>query len=236
MKKWFVTLFTTRRGWYHFISLLIMLALLVAGSLFLGPPIVRYARDPERFKEYIDAFGFKGRFVFIGIQFIQVVFALIPGEFVEIGAGYAFGWLEGALLCLIGCLLATIPIFYLVRLIGKKFLFIFISDEQYHKFKFMQNEKKLGGVLFLLFFIPGTPKDLFTYLAGLTRIRPLHFFVLTTVARIPSIVSSTYAGSALGSQRYQVSVITFGVTAAVSALGLLGYRMLMKHREKKANG
>ena len=86
---------------------------------------------------------------------------------------------------------------------------------------------------FVLFLIPGTPKDVMTYAAGLTGIKLPAWLLITSVARLPSILTSTISGDALGVQEYTVALIAFGVTAAISLIGLLIYRYLEKRHAQK---
>ena len=86
-------------------------------------------------------------------------------------------------------------------------------------------------LIFLLFFIPGTPKDLLTYFVGLTDIRLQTFLILSMVARIPSVVSSTFGGHLLGEERYLGAVILYGITGLLSLLGMVGYQRYLKKKE-----
>ena len=231
MKNWFKSLFTTKRGLYNLISIVVIVGLIVFGSLYFGRSISRFARNPDEFKEFIEKYGAASRLVFIGIQVLQIIFVFIPGELIELAAGYTFGWLEGTLLCLVGVLLATIPIFYLVRFLGKKLIFIFISGDDFKKLSFLRKEKNRDILFFLFYFIPGTPKDLFTYFAGFTKIKPLRFFLISTLGRIPSILSSAIVGERASDEKYISSIIIFVSMALVSAIGLVIYRKISKRHE-----
>ena len=125
--------------------------------------LLHLASDPERFRDWVDSHGVGGQFILIGMQVLQVVVALIPGEVIEVGAGYAFGAVEGTSLCLSGVALGSTIIFLLTRLFGVRMVEAFISREKLYAFSFMKDEKKLNRLIFLVFFIPGTPKDLLTY-------------------------------------------------------------------------
>ena len=84
-------------------------------------------------------------------------------------------------------------------------------------------------ISFLLFFIPGTPKDLLTWAAGFINIRPLRFFAISTVARLPSILSSTLAGASLISGDFTTTVFIFILTGAVSLVGMWLHNKLEQH-------
>ena len=222
------------RGLYQILSVIVLAVLLVAGTAALGPIILRTAQNPEQFRDYIDSYGFAGRLLFIGIQMLQVIFALIPGEVIEVGAGYAFGPWQGLLLCMIGVFLASTLIFFLVRKAGRRLAEILMSSQELEKLKFLHNSKQLNLIVFLLYFIPGTPKDLLTFFVGLTEMKPSSFLWMTTLARIPSILSSTYAGSSLNEKNYVTTIIIFSVSAVVSLFGILLYRYITQKHERNA--
>lgn len=225
--------FFNGRNIYCILSVAVFAAIIVAGSFWLGPKITEISRDPDALKEILDSGSFKSYLWFLGIQFLQTVFALIPGEFVEVAAGYIFGSISGLILCLIGVALATALIFTLTRLLGRKFTEIMIDSRDLKRLKFLQDEKKLEIMFALLFFIPGTPKDLITYFAGVTKIKFGTFMVISVFCRIPSIVTSTLAGAALGKENYLLSAIIFAATGLVAIFGILLYRKLSKKTEEK---
>ena len=100
----------------------------------------------------------------------------------------------------------------------------------------MRNARRLEFIVFLLFFIPGTPKDVLTYMVGLTPMKLRVWLLITTVARIPSVVTSTIGGDALGTQEYVFAVIVFVATAAVSGLGVLLYRAIRSRHQRREQG
>lgn len=217
---------------YYILSLAIFLGLIVLGSVLLGPKILEAAKDPDKFKELLGGSGIKSYLIFIAIQFVQIIFAFIPGEFIEVGAGYVYGSIKGLILCLIGAFLATAVIFGLTRIFGKRFTEMIIGKKDLKKLKFLHDEKKLELIFALLYFIPGTPKDLLTYFAGVTKIKFGTFMLISTFCRIPSIITSTMVGDAIGEERYLYSVIVFAITGAVGVGGYFLYHYLTKKHQK----
>ncbi len=218
------------RDVYLIISLTVLVALLLIGTFTIGPKIVGLARDPENLRRELGGNNPKSWLIFIGIQFLQVTFAFIPGEFIEIAAGYIYGPFLGTILCLIGVLPATCLIFGLTKLLGRKFTKITLDEKDLKKFSFLNDEKKLKTTLFLLYFFPGTPKDVITYFAGITKIKFLPFLLISVFCRIPSILTSTLAGGALGENKFVLTLVIFGVTGITV---LLGWVMFKKISGKK---
>ncbi len=200
---------------------------------FIGRPMIRFVSEPDKFRQWVQGHGILGELAFIGMMLFQVVIAFVPGEPLEIGAGYAFGAIKGTVLCEIGITLGSIIVFALVRRFGIRFAEIFFSHEKIHSLRFLKNKKRRNILTFLVFFLPGTPKDLLTYFAGLTDIKLSHFLLMTSVARLPSVVTSTVGGNALGGEDYTFAVIVFSLTLVLSGAGLMIYNFIQKRRNKK---
>ena len=215
--------------------IVIIFALIFVGviSYFIGKPMIKFVSNPEQFRLWIDSHGFLGKIAFVGMVIFQVFIAIIPGEPLEIGAGYAFGAVEGSILCIIGCVLGGILVFAFVRTFGIKFVSVFFSMEKINSIKFLQNTRQLKTIAFIVFFLPGTPKDLLSYGAGLTKIEWSYWLFLTSVARIPSIVTSTVGGDAIGLQEYKIAILVFGATLALSVAGMLIYNRIIKRNNKE---
>lgn len=190
---------------------------------FIGRPMIQFVSDPEKFRNWVNESGVFGRICFVLMVMFQVIVAFVPGEPLEIGAGYAFGTFEGTLLCIVGITLGSIIVFELVRKFGIKLVEVFFTFEKIKSAKFLQDEKKLALITFLMFFLPGTPKDLLTYVLGLSKVKRTDLLILAGVTRLPSIITSTVGGSLLGTEKYLFAVIVFGITFLVSAAGWLIY-------------
>lgn len=218
-----------RRKWLAGISLAVVLALVALVTLFVCNWLTTFSRDA--FRDYIRSFGALGWLVLLGLQVQQVFIALIPGEVVESAAGYAFGPVMGTLICYVGIAIASMLIFSLTRRCGVKLVEVFVSRERINELRFLNTARKRNALLFLLYFIPGTPKDLLTYFAGLTDIKFRDFLIISLVARIPSILSSTFGGHMLGNENYWGAVLLYGITGLISLLGMLIYRGFLRRKQ-----
>ena len=216
------------------IAAVIVFCLVTFLTSFLIVRFSKIAKSGEEFRDFIDSYGAYGSLIAIAVQAVQVLIALIPGEFVEIGMGYAYGWFEATLFSLVGVAIGSSVIFLFVKKFGIRFVEIFVSTDKINQLKFIRDEQKLNRLTFILFFIPGTPKDLITYFIGLTRMTLKDFLGITLFARIPSVVSSTVGGNFIGDGRYIEAVILFIITGAVSLIGLKLYKLIMKKLEERA--
>ena len=220
-----------QKKWIAGTGVFLFLVLSALVCWFAGRPLIRFVREPERFQAWVDAQGVRAPLLFVGMVVLQIVVAIIPGEPLEIAAGYAFGALEGTLLCLIGALVGRVAVFLLVRRFGVRAVEVFFPLEKVQSLRFLQNEKKLTFWVFFLFFLPGTPKDVLCYIVGLTKLPLRSWIIISTIAPIPSIIPSTIGGSALGMGRYTFAAAVFGATLAISAAGLLVYRRVSRRNE-----
>lgn len=223
-----------RRKALSLLSLALFVGLLCLVGFLVGKPLLELAGDPEQFRDWIDSKGLLGRVIYLGIRILQVVVTPLPGEVIEIGAGYAFGAVEGTLLCLLGSTLGGALVFFLTRRWGVKLVEVFISREKIAQLKFIRQEKRLHLVVFLIFFIPGSPKDVLTYFIGLTPIRFPAFLVLSTIGRVPSVITSVVGGHAISQQNYATAVWVFAITGVVSLGGMLLYHKILKLRGEHA--
>ena len=211
-------------------------ALLVMGLLawFVGKPLIDFIGEPEQFRAWVESHGVWGGLLLVAVRILQTIITILPAEAVEIGAGYAFGAWIGWLLCTLGTAIGSAVICLLTRKFGMRMVEAFVSRERIESLRFLRDRKRTYLLVFLLFFIPGTPKDTLTYLIGLTPMRLPACLLLMSVARIPSILSSTLGGEALGNQDYHLAVWIFGVTAVVSAIGMAAYALSSRRRGKAA--
>lgn len=168
----------------------------------------------------------------IGISAFQIIIAVIPGEPIEIASGYAFGWFWGAVLCLIGTLLGQMVVFLFAKKFGMGFVEIFVSKEKLEKMEYLKDNKKIYMTIFFIFLIPGTPKDVLSYAAGITTIKLVPFLLVSGVARVPSVVSSTVGGCCLCNKNYTKAAIIFIVTLIISGLLFFIYRKYEKGKNK----
>lgn len=239
MKKKEKRQFKTQLDKKDFIKFIILFAVVLgtlALSIYMLPWIISLKDEAGRqaFKEYIENQGAAGVFILLGIQILQVVVAIIPGEPIEVISGLLYGAGYGYLICTVGMLIGTVTVFYAVKLLGLNFINKIISPEKLEKFKFLHNAKQLKVITFILFFIPGTPKDMLTYFMPLTKINPLTFFVIVTLARIPSILSSTYAGETIGDGDWLKTLVIFALIGAIGILGIiLNDKFMKKYSDKK---
>ena len=193
------------------------------------PGLLAWLADARAVRAFVSDHAFVSRLAMLGINIVQVLLAFLPGEPVELASGYAFGFWEGTALCLVASGLATSMIYWATRRWGWKLVGLFFDRSLFDRFSWMKSAKRLELIMFIVFLIPGTPKDFLTYFAGLTNMRFLPVVLIATFGRIPSIVTSTIAASAVGSGNWPLVACTLVASAFLLAVGGLMYRRLRSH-------
>lgn len=208
---------------------IVLCILTVLGVIFIN---TRFS-DTDAIKTWVDENYLLGMVVMTAVCALQVVIAFIPGELVEIAVGYAFGGWMGALICTVGATVGSVIAIMLARKFGRRLVESLYSREKIDALPIINTPKKRNVMTFMLFLIPGTPKDLFTYVIGLTDMSIPLYIVLTTFARFPSIIMSTLGGGALGDDKFLHALVIFIVAAVVSGIGYLVYLTIQQRHKKK---
>lgn len=215
------------------VGLFIFLLFSALVAYFIGKPMMEHVSEPEKFREWVRGYGVFGWFLCIGMMVLQIVVAIIPGGALEIGAGYAFGVVEGTILCMIGSVVGSAIVFQFVRIFGVKLVEAFFPIEKIRELKFLHDEKKRDILAFVIFMIPGMPKDLLSYFMGLTTMRMKTWLIISTVARTPAIIVSTMSGNALGQKDYYSAMIVLGILVLISIIGVIYYKKICKVHKKQ---
>lgn len=182
--------------------------------------------------EFMEKTGILAPLLFVFLMALQVVIAVLPGGPLEITAGMLFGGFWGTVLTVTGMLLGTLAVYGLVRKFGTKLVDIVIPEQKRRKFAILENQEKLAFWVFVLFLIPGIPKDLLTYIVPLTKMSAGQFLLLSTLARFPAMVSSVLMGSSLTKGRYWLCIAIACIAAILAFAGFyFKNSVLERHQE-----
>ena len=216
----------------------ILLVLLVVAGFLLRGTLAPLLSKKEALREWVLAFGAFGWLVFILLQILQVVIFIIPGEVMQISGGFIFGFWGGLALTFIGISIGSALNFLLGKALGPQFLMAILSREQYEKLQRYAKDARTFAGLILLFLIPGIPKDVLCYFAGAGEREFLYFIVASMFARMPGIIGTTLAGSAVYKDKLGFVVVLAVVTAVAMILGIVFKNKIeaaikkLIHREK----
>ena len=214
--------------------LIVVAAILFMTALawFVGRPLLQFAAEPEQFRAWVSSHGMLGELAFVAMVIFQVIIAIVPGEPFELAAGYAFGAVRGTALTLIAATVGSLIVFAITRRWGMRIAELFFEKEKLRSLRFLKTTPQRTLLLLVIFALPGTPKDLICYYAGLTDIEFLPWLLICSLGRIPSIITSTVGGNALGTQNYRQAIIVLIVTLLVSGGGLLLYQWIVNKKNR----
>lgn len=206
----------------------LFVTVMIIVSIKYSSQILQLFSNAEEFRKVILSYEYIGIFVLIGFQVLQIIIPFIPGEVVQIAGGYVYGTPFSFIFLLSGTILGGVIVFYLSRFIGYPLVKIFVDEEKMRKFGFLMKSKKAEITLFILFLLPGIPKDTLIYLAGLTPVNPIRFFVILTIARIPGLVVTTFVGSNILEKNYNSVYLIVGVILMILIVGIALRKKILK--------
>lgn len=176
-------------------------------------------KDPNEVRNFINSYGQYSILAFILLQMLQVVVFFIPGEIVQIAGGYIFGTVSGSIISLVGICLGSIIIFMICNIYGKPFVERIISNRHLNFFKKILKFGSVNYIVFLLYLIPGIPKDALAYICGISDISLKNFVVYSTLGRFPGIFLSAYFGAKIGTDN---NPLLIGIAVVATVLFILG--------------
>ena len=205
------------------VGLVVFIVLITAIVVAIWPTlsIVFEPGGVETLIELITSQGPLGVLILLGMQLLQIIVAFIPGEVVQIAAGMMYGPLWGSVVILVSCVLSSMVVYELVHKLGAPFVRSMVGEKQLLKFRQFELSGKFGVTVFILFLIPGFPKDVLTYIVPLSDMNLRTFLLLSTIGRTPGVIISTYAAAGLADGNIVTSVIIFVVAALIAIIVLL---------------
>ncbi|MCK6077517.1 TVP38/TMEM64 family protein [Paenibacillus silvae] len=206
----------------------IFVALSMGLLIYYASDIIKIMSSMDNFRAYIHSTGHWGPVMFILFQILQIVVAPIPGEIVQIAGGYIYGSALGSFYTTVGLILGSAIAFYFTRFIGRDFVSRLLQKQNMKWISFMQDERKFTAFLFIFFVVPGLPKDMLVFVAALTSISSLRFFIILLVARLPWIIASAALGSTIQTQQYTIAII-------ISVIAVIGFVLGYIYKDKLVN-
>ncbi|MFD3158192.1 TVP38/TMEM64 family protein [Haloimpatiens sp. FM7330] len=190
-------------------------------------------KDPSELKRVILTYGNYSILAFLIMQVIQVVVFFIPGEIIQIAGGYIFGTFLGGIISTIGISIGSLLVYYISRYLGRDFVKSMISK---NKFKFFQKILKASAqvhMIFLLYLVPGIPKDALAYICGVSDVPVKKFIIFSTLGRLPGIFISTYFGNQMEIGQMSTLIVIAVVMVMLFLIGTLKGEKILKKITKK---
>lgn len=177
----------------------------------------RFFFEPKRLKLFVASFGPFAAVIFVLVQSAQVVFAPVPGEITGFVGGLLFGSIQGLVLSTIGLTLGSLLAFSFTRMFGMKLVEKVVKKEYIDKLNYFITHKGLN-ITFILFLLPGFPKDSLCYLLGLSRMRLVDFLFMNIFGRLPGTLMLTMQGNAVSQGKYQAFFWLLAASIAFTAI------------------
>ena len=223
------------RTFVSILKLVILLSIVIAVPVyvyFTYPELIDRFKNLEEINKVLKQYKTASIFIYIGLQVFQIIISVLPGQALQFAAGYAYHFLLGLLFSIIGVALGTVITFYLARLLGKDALHLIFGEEKFSRFVHTLNKKRSFVILFVIFLIPGIPKDIFTYAAGVSEIRIVPFLLLSLGGRLPAMMGSVMMGSMFFNGSY-IGLIALAIAAVILfTAGILQRERLMSWTDK----
>ena len=181
--------------------------------------LIENVAERERLIHFLRQDGWRGPLLCIGVQYLQVIVFAIPGEITQIAAGYVFGAWWGFVYSVIGIFLGSATAFGVGRALGRPVAHKLLGEERLRKLEAAAQSKRGRTVLFLLFLLPGAPKDAMSYGSGVSGFRFGEFVVISSLGRAPALLFSTL----FGAQLYERDYGSMAVTAAAAIVVALAF-------------
>jgi uncharacterized membrane protein YdjX (TVP38/TMEM64 family) len=219
------------RGALIKISILVLF-ILIGVYLFYHFDLYSFFINKKRLTHFINSFGPLSVLIFICLQILQVIIAPIPGEVNGFIGGYLYGPVLGTLYSTIGLTIGSWLAFILARWLGLPFVEKVISPQIVQKYDyFMEHRGRL--VTFILFIIPGFPKDALSYLIGLSHMKTTTFLVISTAGRLLGTVMLSCSGHFARNDRNDLTVAILGVSALIVVLAYYYHDSILGFMRKK---
>ncbi|WP_392486241.1 TVP38/TMEM64 family protein [Haloimpatiens sp. FM7315] len=190
-------------------------------------------KNPVEIRKFVLAYGNFSLIIFLVFQIIQVVVFFIPGELIQIAGGYVFGTFLGGVLSFLGIFLGSAMVYYISRYLGKDLVKKLVARDKFKFFDKILKASAKSRIIFLLYLIPGIPKDVLAYICGISDVSFKTFILCSTLGRVPGIFLSTYFGNKIQSgEKTKLIVISF-MMLIVFAIGVIKGRGLLDKMAKK---
>ncbi|WP_040196146.1 TVP38/TMEM64 family protein [Candidatus Soleaferrea massiliensis] len=191
-------------------AILLILYLLIAPTFSVIAELIKTG-DQAAAQVYIRSFGWRGILATILLQVLAILSIVIPAPTVPLLAGVTYGWLGGLLVCMVGTFLGNSIVFKLAQRYGQRIVPMLFSEKRIDRVRFLQNERHLTLILFIVYLIPIVPNGIIPYLCARTKITYERFIGVIVCASVPSILSSTFIGNNLAGGNIELAVIVAAV-------------------------
>ncbi len=204
--------------WINLLAFFIILA--VVTLMLYRTDLMHFFMSKERLLHFMQSLGPWAALGLIVLQAVQVIVSPIPGEVTNLLGGFLYGTVIGVLLSTIGLTIGSYVAFILGRILGRPFVERFVNKTIMKRFDYLLHHKG-AFIVFLLFLIPGFPKDSLCYVLGLGHLSSAEFLVIGGVGRLFGTVLETLGGDYIRHDQYARLFILIGVALVMVLVAIL---------------
>ena len=208
---------------FKFALLLIIIVGIPLYIYFCHHEVIDQVSSIENVQALLDEYKGYSILVYILAQIVQIIICIIPGQWLQFAAGYAFGFWLGLLFSLIGATIGAFVSYYLAKLLGQGILYLLFDEEQMNNFIEKLNSKKAIVAVFVIYLIPGLPKDACSYAAGISNMKLKAYLIVSLIGRTPAMAGSLLIGNQVGIGSYTAAII-IGVAAVILCIAGVIFR------------
>ena len=209
-----------KKGFISKIAFPLFFVALFACIIIFRKPLWEIFQSPEKLRTWVTGWGAFAPLIFILLQIMQVVIFIIPGEVPQLAGGYLFGLWQGFLYSFLGIAIGSAINFFLARWLGVPFVHLLFSEEKIKRIEKIATSIHAKIAFFLLFLIPGIPKDIFCYVAGLSPLGFFYFIAVSMLGRFPGLFGSILIGASAAEKKWPLVII---LSALAIVLFIVGY-------------
>lgn len=220
------------------ILLVVIVGGLIALTVFLYPYFIKINTNEEYRTVVIDKINSYGHFswaIILLAQIIQTILAVIPSGPIVILSGMLYNPFVSILLCLVGQTIGCLIVYFLVKLLGYRFIALFYDPEKIKNSKLLKSESKTEVLMFGYLLIPALPKDIVAFIAPFTKVKWYSFLLINFVARILMTTVSVLMGSSLLNGNFYIAIILACISFILSLLCFIFNKKIVDFLDKFKN-
>ena len=203
---------------------LAIIKLILLFSLIVILPIILYftckntlfnAEWLKNLPVFLEQYKNEAVLILIGLQILQVVICVLPGQPIQFASSYMFGVVGGYLISIVGAIIGATIAFFLAKLLGAQSLMDIFGKEKVENYRRKINSGKGLLLVLIIYLIPGLPKDLVGYVAGISNMGFLPYIVISSIGRSPGMLGSLFVGKFFHSGNYFAIAVVAVICAIV---------------------
>ncbi|MBR3146744.1 MAG: TVP38/TMEM64 family protein [Eubacterium sp.] len=205
--------------------------------IVIGLPLYVYVFHKDfilQFRSFDEVVAFLRQYkafsvpVYLGAELLQILISVLPGQVFQFVAGYLFGFIPGLIYTAIGAVIGTIVTFCLARVLGTDAVHLMLGKERTDHFIRLLNSRKAYLITFLIYLIPGVPKDTVCYIAGVSEMKMIPFVIISVVGRMPAMAASIVFGAMYMKQNYTGMAVVAVLVCVIVLVCIIRRKDIMK--------